>query len=328
MASAPTKQATSLPFGLTPKTYWVTGKGGVGKSTIAATMAIAFRDAGYRTLLIDLTEESNSSAANVLTDRAIGYEPEAVSPALFAMRMNATKALQEYAQIRLRIKSVANRLVGNPVIEQFAQAAPGFRELLILGKIWALANETQPRSRHPRYEAIIVDAPATGHGMGLLRMAGIVARMFVIGPVAAEAREVDEFVTDPDRSEVVLVSLPEELPVTETIQLASGLVESNIPIAKIIANCVTPERYSNADLIQLQEAQNRDLKNDDVSDALWSAIADAMRHSDQKVEIDRLTTDLSEYEVVKVPEVIATDDNPRLLVNALAELVARQGGKA
>jgi hypothetical protein len=199
-----TFDADALPLGLQPHTVFVTGKGGVGKSTVSAALALAWRDAGARTLLVEI--EGQASAASMISTKAIGYEPVPLAEHLAAMRITLMDALREYARQRLKVKLVADRLVGNPIIDQFAQAAPGFRELLVLGKLWSLATSTDDAGR-PAWDAIVVDSPATGHGLGLLGMAGVIARMFPVGPIAGEAKAIDAFVRDPAQVGVVLVAL-------------------------------------------------------------------------------------------------------------------------
>ncbi len=289
MARRPKIDEDLLPLGLAPRTVFVTGKGGVGKSTVSAALAQAWRDAGARTLLVEI--EGQASAAALLSDRTLGYEPVPLAEHLAGMRITLSDALREYARMRVKVKLVADRLVGNPVIDQFAQAAPGFRELLVLGKLWSLSRETDDRG-HPRWDAIVVDSPATGHGLGLLGMAGVIARMFPVGPISSEARAVDAFVKNPEQVGIVLVSLAEELPVTETLELRAQLAEREVDVCAAIVNGLLVDRFTE-DETQLSQSLASNAKVDeDVRHALDTVAWEHLRCSDQAEERERLEADL------------------------------------
>ncbi|MBC7460875.1 MAG: ArsA family ATPase [Thermoleophilia bacterium] len=298
----PTFNVDALPLGLTPRTIFVTGKGGVGKSTVTAALALAWRDAGARTLIVEI--EGHASAAATISNRKIGYEPVPLGEHLAAMRISLLDALKEYARLRIKLKLVADRLVSNPIIDQFAQAAPGFRDLLILGKLWSLATEVDERGL-PRWDAIVVDSPATGHGLGLLNMAGVIARMFPVGPIASEAKRVDAFTRDPARVGVVLVALPEELPVTETLELREQLEEQGIDVAATVLNGLLIDRFAPEEIERVRTALDRDTRagslDEAATHALETAIWEHTRSSDQADERERLDAGLGAAEAALLP---------------------------
>lgn len=276
----------TLPLGLPPRTVFVTGKGGVGKSTVAAALALAYRDAGVRTLLVQIAGQE--PASRLLAPRTtVGYDAVTLAPRLSALTIDAEGALREYARLRLKVRAVADRLVGNPIFHQFADAAPGFRELLIMGKLWSLSNEEGSRRRR-KYETIVVDAPATGHGTALLGMAGTVARMFPVGPIANEARQVDEFVRDPERVGVVLVSLPEELPVTEAIELHGRLAEHGVSVSATVLNGLVPQRFDAGEIAHLSGLIEPDALEPPVRACLQVAAREHARALQQTEERERL----------------------------------------
>jgi anion-transporting ArsA/GET3 family ATPase len=291
MANRRTFDPDALPLGLQPRTVFVTGKGGVGKSTVAASLALAWRDAGARTLLVEI--EGQASASAMLSSKQVGYEPVPLGEHLAAMRITLLDALREYARMRLKLKLVADRLVDNPVIDQFAQAAPGFRELLVLGKLWSMSKETDERG-HPKWDAIVVDSPATGHGLGLLGMAGVIARMFPVGPISGEAKAVDAFVRDPARVGVVLVALPEELPVTETLELRAELAERGVDVAAHVLNGLLVDRFSDADAETVAAAASTANLDGDLRHALETVEWEHVRCVDQAAERARLEAGLNE----------------------------------
>ncbi len=282
---------SALPLGLQPRTVFVTGKGGVGKSTVSAALALAWRDAGARTLLVEL--EGQASAAANISSKRIGYEATPLAEHLAALRITLQDALKEYARLRLKVKLVADRLVSNPIIDQFTQAAPGFRELLVLGKLWSLAKETDDRGK-PRWDAIVVDSPATGHGLGLLGMAGVIARMFPVGPIGNEAKAVDAFVKDAERVGVVLTALPEELPVTESLELRDELRARGVHVSAAVLNGLLIDRFSDAEAARALELADDEGHDPAVRHALETVAWEHTRCDDQAAERARLDAGLDE----------------------------------
>lgn len=281
----------ALPLGLQPRTVFVTGKGGVGKSTVAAALALAWRDAGARTLLVEI--EGQASAAAMISPKTVGYDPVPLGEHLAATRITLTDALREYARLRLRMRMIADRLVNNPIIDQFAQAAPGFRELLVLGKLWSLATDTDAKGR-PVWDAIVVDSPATGHGLGLLGMAGVIARMFPVGPISSEAKAVDAFVRDPAKVGVVLVALPEELPVTETLELREQLAERGVAVAAPVLNGLLVDRFSPEEAARVAAVAAAPATSDHLRHALDTVAWEHVRCVDQAAERERLESGIGE----------------------------------
>ena len=294
----------------------MTGKGGVGKTTVAAAVALAWRNAGVRTLLVGL--DGHAPAARLLSPKRVGYEPVAITSGLWAMTIDLENALKEYARLRLKVKMLADRLVGSQVIDQFTQAAPGFGELMVLGKLWSLSQLEDGRKRR-RFEAIVVDAPATGHGLGLLNMAGVVARMFPVGPIAAEARAVDAFVRSDTDAGVLLVTLAEEMPVNETLELRDQLVDHGIHIVSTVVNGMLPDRFTDDDIALLDDvrAETGEL---DIQTAIDTVMHEHARVRAQQAELQRLTDQIGP--VVSLPMQFAGSIN-RGTIDDMAARLAR-----
>ena len=212
----------------------VSGKGGVGKSTVSAAIGMASAGRGLRTLLIEVASQERMS---LLFDQGgpIGYHATPVYPGLDAFSIDPQKALEEYLVSQLKVRVVVERMVANGAFGHVTAAAPGLRELVTLAKIRQLLE-------HGRHDLAVVDAPATGHGLGFLKVPRTFTRVARVGPVHARAVWVAEFLEDPVRTAVVLVTTAEELPVTETLEAIADISSDRVPFAGVIANAVIEPR--------------------------------------------------------------------------------------
>ncbi len=219
----------------------VTGKGGTGKTSVAAALGRLAADAGVRTLVVELGH------AAVLPDllgaqRASGdrpREPLAAGPNLFTLRLIPEDALLEYLELQLRVRRLARGIVGNAGFRRFLEAAPGWRELITLGKLWHMVTREDARGR-PVWPLIVIDAPATGHGLSLLSTPTVILDTVRLGPLRRNTDLVQALLTDASRTLVLIVSLLEELPVNETLELRARVRELGLGLGPVIANGVEP----------------------------------------------------------------------------------------
>jgi anion-transporting ArsA/GET3 family ATPase len=222
----------------------VTGKGGTGKSTVAAALGVLAARSGVRTVVVELGDsrvlrelfQGPAGAARALASR----EPEAVAERLFALRIEPMEALREYLELQLRVRLLARAIVDNSAFHRFLEAAPGWRELVTLGKLWYLVSREDGAGR-PLWPLVIVDAPATGHGLSLLSVPSVVRDTVRVGPLRHNADRIYELMTDPARTWVVPITLPEELPVRETLELRARVGELGVGLGPVIANGVEPQ---------------------------------------------------------------------------------------
>lgn len=217
----------------------VTGKGGVGRTTVAATLALAAGLAGKRAVVVELYGNDRVARRFELDGRA--YAPRAIGPRADTMSLTPYECLDDFAKQKLRSATLARFLFANRVFRAFVDAVPGLHDLFQLGKINNLVIDPDPRG--PAYDLVVVDAPATGHGLTLLSAASSMREMVRVGLVSDEATLIEEVLHDPLRTGVVLTSLPAELPVNESLELIEALGELRDLLAAVVVNQVRPHPF-------------------------------------------------------------------------------------
>ncbi len=218
---------------------FVIGKGGVGKSTVAAALGIAAARRGLRTIVAELSGQDR--AARAFAVRSTPGKEVVLEDGLHAITIDARVAMEEYLQERAgRLGGV---LAASRAFGAFASATPGMRELLSIGKAWELAQDRRRVPGGEPYDLVIVDAPATGHGLGALQAPRTFAEIARVGPIATQGRTIDATLRDPAQTGVVAVALPEEMPVNETLLLQRRLQdELGIALAQVVVNALVPDR--------------------------------------------------------------------------------------
>lgn len=218
----------------------VTGKGGVGKSTVAASLALAAARRG-RKVLVALCN-ANERLSALLDGRAVGDSIAEVSDGIDAVNMVPERCLEEYGMMVLRIRAVYRTVFENKMVRAFLRAVPGLHEWAMLGKAWFHA--TEEKDGRPRYDLVILDAPSTGHGVDLLRVPKVILDIAPKGPLRRDAEAAWDLLRDPKRSETMLVTVAEEMPVTETRELHDRLaIEMGFPVPRIVVNGVLPTLF-------------------------------------------------------------------------------------
>lgn len=221
----------------------VTGKGGVGKSTVAAALARVAAAAGRRVLAVDVEA---AGVGAVLGVPAPASDPTTVAPGLAVAGIDAPSALRDVVHGMLPVAVLARRLLESATFQVVAAAAPGLPEYLVLSKIagWLDARRL---GRH-RWDLVVVDAPATGHSLPLLTAPRTLGALVRVGPAARALAGIEATLADPRRSALWLVTLPEELPVRETIELHRALAgPDGYPVRPPIVNAMPRRRFSATD---------------------------------------------------------------------------------
>ncbi|HXQ19458.1 MAG TPA: ArsA family ATPase [Acidimicrobiales bacterium] len=214
---------------------FVTGKGGVGKTTVAGALALLAAQRAKRVLVCEVDPTGALSA--LFEVAPTGFTPREVAPGLFAMSMDTEASLREYLKLSLRVPLVGR--IG-PLAKAFdfvATAAPGVREILTTGKFCFEVREGH-------YDLVVVDAPATGHVVSLLAAPQAINDLVKVGLIRSQTDWILDILSDPQRTGVVAVTTPEEMPVAETLELTGRLAsETSVTLSAVIVNRVLPELF-------------------------------------------------------------------------------------
>jgi len=238
---------------------FVTGKGGVGKTSMAAALALLAAQQGRRTMVCEV--DAKGDLADAFESGPLAFSPRELAPNLLGMAMDTEESLREYLKLQLKVPMFGR--IG-PVARTFdfvADAAPGVKEILTVGK---LCHEVRERT----YDLIVVDAPATGHVIGQLAAPQAINELVKVGRVRDQTRWMVDMFSDPAITAAVIVSAPEEMPVSETIELAERLrTETDVMLAGIVVNKVLPELFGRS-----EEEAFRQLRTEVGTDALAAAV--------------------------------------------------------
>jgi anion-transporting ArsA/GET3 family ATPase len=218
------------------------GKGGVGRTTVAAALALIASQKGKRVLLCQT--KSREQLSRLFDCKPVGTELERVRERLWAVNMTPQAALREYGTMVLRSEFIAKRVLENKISRAFLHAIPGLEDYSMLGKTWYHTTEEESEGR-PKWDLVIFDGPATGHLVTMLRIPQVILATVPEGPLTRPAAEVKRLLEDPARACVVLVTLAEDLPTNEAIELEARIrSELNMAIGALMVNALYPKRFA------------------------------------------------------------------------------------
>ena len=319
-------KATLLPaISRKARLHIVTGKGGTGKTTVAAALALALSTGGRKVLLIEV--EGRQAIAQLFDQPALPYEERrlATTPgggSLWGLAIDAEQAMIEYLDMFYGLKRSARGLKKMGAVDFVTTLAPGLRDVLLTGKVKESVTRTESDGHHA-YDAIVLDAPPTGRISRFLDATKEVASLTKIGPINRQSEGVINLLHG-DQTVVHLVTLLEEMPVQETIDAVADLTENGFTIGAVIVNRARPAYIEDgmlgADNAADAKAISAGLRRANLPVALAPALAQEMTEYADRLELQ--AANASRLDAVDVPRVTLPDLNPPVELGELNDLAA------
>ena len=297
---------------------FVTGKGGVGKTTVAVALGMRAAAEGKRTIVCEVSAQENAS--RIFEHTEVGFHEVEMADNLWSISIDPDESMREYVLLQLKVRAMRDMLFRSRIFNYLAAATPGLKELVTIGKIWELTQTDRKVKRGREYDLVIVDAPATGHGIGFLQTPRTFAAIARVGPIHSQAQQLDRLITDQKHTGVAIVALPEEMPVNESAALEHDLREDvGVAVDRIYMNGLYPERFSNEEAEQLAELASAE-NGGAVGAAARAAVSEHNRARSQRAQLARLRRRV-ETPVKTLPFLF----EPELDVEAAQQLARRLG---
>jgi anion-transporting ArsA/GET3 family ATPase len=241
--------------------HFVTGKGGVGKSTYAALLAAQFAKQNRKTLLVEIGERSFYSS---LFQKPIEYKPTQIEKNLEVAHWSATECLKSYVLSLVKVQALYKLFFENPVTKSLIQVAPALSELAIVGQITSSPRQHGPHGDH---EILVVDAYATGHFLNLVMSPQAMALTIPLGPMHDQSQKMDQVLRDSDMCHCHIVTIAEELVLTESLELLSTIKKEfdwkpNFILNRFLETTLKSQDLKNQDQFLLQALQNKLLQQE------------------------------------------------------------------
>jgi anion-transporting ArsA/GET3 family ATPase len=289
----------------------VTGKGGVGRSSVAAAFATVAARARKRVLICEIGElgAEDSPLARIFGYDRLPDEPAEVAPGIQATLLVSHKGQELFLRSVLPVPALARAALGSEALRRLLSAAPSFREMGIFYHLLTLLRAEDPRGG-PEHELILIDMPATGHTLALTGLPDVLLGLVSRGPIAAALREGQSYLNDPTKGMAWIVTLPEALPVSETLELVAGLEKTAMPVGGIVLNRMPEDRFTEAERAALRPL---------VEKGSVFGAGGFMRAEEAQRAQKRIATE-TKLPLLVVPEL---PGEGRALVNAIADSLER-----
>jgi anion-transporting ArsA/GET3 family ATPase len=303
---------------------FITGKGGVGKTTISGALALAATGLGKKVLLVDVG--GDDSLARLFKANSIEHIPAEVHPQIDAVRVDPKETVEEYVHTFVKSKMVADRITRSAFFDHLVAATPGMREIMTMGKIWMWESARHDDTGEYVYDLILVDAPATGHGLSFLQTPQVLRDMIAVGPIREQTEKVQALLRDRQRTMLNIVTLPEDLPVSETLQLYSAATQQlRMLVGCVFINGVYPKLFTLREAAEVKRLL-RTFRHDAVSGngdyrlpLLQSARVQIGRRTQQEFYMKKLK-DQIKADFVEIPYLFTAGMDLETLQTMAAEL--------
>ncbi|HEV7483507.1 MAG TPA: ArsA family ATPase [Solirubrobacterales bacterium] len=274
-----------IPELLDKRLVIVTGKGGVGKTTVAVALGLRAAAEGKRTIVCEVSSQENAS--RMFDHTEVGFHEVEMEENLWSISIDPDESMREYVLLQLKVRAMRDILFRSRLFNYLAAATPGLKELVTIGKIWELAQLDRKVKKGRKYDLVIVDAPATGHGVGFLETPRTFANIARVGPIHSQAQTLDRFITDQENTGVAIVALPEEMPVNESAALEKDLHEQvGVAVDRVYLNGLYPERFSKAETAKLEHLAGGE--EGSLRAAARAALSEQSRARSQRAQLARL----------------------------------------
>jgi anion-transporting ArsA/GET3 family ATPase len=274
-----------MPEPLDKRLLFVTGKGGVGKSTVSLALGVAAARRGMRTIVCEVASQEHTS--RVFRRAEVGFHEVEMRENLWTISIDPDHSLREYLTIQAPVRAMGEMLARSRVFAYLTTATPGLKELVTIGKVWELSQLDRRVRKGRKYDLVLVDAPATGHGIGFLQTPRTFAAIARVGPIRSQAEALDGYITDHRRTGAVIVALPEEMPVNESELLERELSDRiGVSVDRVYMNGMYPERFSESDATRLEAVTD----SVDVGGraAVRAALSERRRANAHREQLERL----------------------------------------
>jgi anion-transporting ArsA/GET3 family ATPase len=228
---------------LAPRVLFVTGKGGVGKSTISAAIAAAGARSGRRTCLVEV--EGRQTMSRLFDTQPWDFSERQFRPGLWGMSVDPRASFAEYMEMFYGAKRLSKIVVGSSAVDFATTAAPGIKDVLLVGKVKEIEQRRDEDGRF-HYGLVVVDSPPTGRIVNFLRAPDATTEMVNVGPIRNQAQGLIDMLLDPKRTHLQLVTVLEEMPVEETVESAAALRELGVTLGPVVVNRVMRSRFDPA----------------------------------------------------------------------------------